>query len=217
MKTRWRKLLSCLFPLLLILVCAVPEAEAAQGDQMNQHTFQTAMRKLWEDHGTWTRLYIVSALGDLPDKGSAAERLLQNQVDIGNAIKPFYGNPAGEKLTALLKDHILIAVDVVSAAKAGDQAKLAEANKRWYSNGDDIGAFLAGANPKNWPAAEMKSMMGKHLSQHLDLIHVMVGARLKEDWAGDVAGYDKYHEHILTMMADVLSEGIIRQFPDKFK
>ncbi|WP_411727973.1 hypothetical protein [Methyloglobulus sp.] len=210
MKTH-RKAASLLFPLLLILVCAVPEAEAAQGDQMKQHTFQTAMRKLWEDHVTWTRLYIVSALADLPDRGPTAERLLRNQVDIGNAIKPFYGDPAGEKLTALLNDHIVIAVDVVSAAKAGDQAKLKEANKRWYANADDIGAFLGGANPKNWPSAEMKSMM----REHLDLINAMVVARLNKDWAGDIATYDKYHEHILKMVADVLSEGTIRQFPDK--
>src|SRR5678809_1020644 len=101
-----------------------------------------AMRKLWEDHITWTRLFVVSAVGDLPDKAATTGRLLQNQVDIGNAIKPYYGDAAGEKLTALLKTHITTAAELVAAAKANDTAKMGDASKRWYANADEIAAFL---------------------------------------------------------------------------
>src|SRR5574341_1590363 len=100
--------------------------------------FRNAVRKLWEDHVTWTRLYIISAAADLPDKDLTAQRLLQNQVDIGNAIKPFYGDKAGEALTALLKDHILGAADILAAAKAGAKAKVDAAREKWYANADDI-------------------------------------------------------------------------------
>src|SRR6185436_1779925 len=117
-----------------------------------------AMRKLWEDHIIWTRIFIISAAGDLPDKAAATDRLLQNQVDIGNAIKPYYGDAAGNKLTALLKEHITTAADVVAAAKANDKAKLDDANKRWVANADQIADFLSGANP-NWPAVDMRRMM----------------------------------------------------------
>src|SRR5829696_7489682 len=119
----------------------------------SESAFQDAMRKLWEDHITWTRLFIVSAAADLPDKGPTTNRLLQNQVDIGNAIKPYYGEAVGEKLTTLLKEHITTAAEVVTAAKAGDTAKMADANRRWFANADAIAAFLSGANPKNWPSA----------------------------------------------------------------
>src|SRR5215208_4105160 len=118
--------------------------------------FQDAMRKLWEDHITWTRVFIISAAADLPDKDAATQRLLQNQVEIGNAIKPYYGDAAGEKLTTLLKEHITTAAEVVTAAKASDTAKMADANRRWFANADAISTFLSGANPKNWPADEMK-------------------------------------------------------------
>ncbi|HYT31712.1 MAG TPA: hypothetical protein VEO37_03895 [Thermoanaerobaculia bacterium] len=168
------------------------------------------MRKLWEDHITWTRLYIVSATADLPDKDATAKRLLQNQTDIGNAIKPFYGDAAGNKLTALLKDHILIAVDIIDAAKKGDTAKKDEAVKRWTANADDIAAFLNRANPKNWPLAEMKKMM----RDHLDLTTAELVGHLQKDWTADVAAYDKVHDQILKM-ADMLSDGIIKQFPSK--
>jgi len=171
-----------------------------------------AMRKLWEDHITWTRLFIVSAVADLPDKSATTERLLQNQVDIGNAIKPYYGDAAGEKLTALLKTHITTAAELVGAAKANDTAKMGDASKRWYINADEIAAFLSGANPKSWPAAEMKQMM----HEHLDLTTAEAVAHLKGNWADDVAAYDKIHSQIL-QMADMLTAGIVNQYPAKFK
>lgn len=177
-----------------------------------QSAFHDAMRKLWEDHITWTRLYIVSAAADLPDKGPTADRLLQNQVDIGNAIKPFYGDAAGDKLTTLLKDHILIAAALIDAAKAGDTAAFNDANTRWYANADEIATFLSQANPKSWPLDDMKMMM----KSHLDLTLKEAAARLKGDYPTDIAAYDEVHAEILKM-ADMLSMGIIDQFPKMFK
>lgn len=49
-----------------------------QSRMAKQTDFRNAMRKLWEDHITWTRLFIVSAAADLPDKGPTTDRLLQN-------------------------------------------------------------------------------------------------------------------------------------------
>ena len=170
-----------------------------------------AMRKLWEEHIVYTRNYIISALADLPDGGKIAERLIQNQVDIGDAIKPYYGDAAGAKLTALLKDHIIIATEVVKAAKMGDNAALGAASAKWEANGVDIATFLSGANP-NWPKQTLADMMHKHL----ELTTGEVVSRLKKDWAADISYYDKGHDHIL-MMADALTDGIVKQFPDKFK
>lgn len=181
------------------------------GTKVDPLVFQQAVRKLWEDHITWTRVYIIAAVAGLPETDAAAKRLLQNQVDIGNAIKPFYGEQAGSQLSALLKDHILIAADLVAAAKSGDQAKLGAASQRWYDNANQIAAFLNSANPNNWPLKDMQSMM----KTHLDLTLAEATARLKGDWAGDVAAYDKVHDEIL-QMAEMLSDGIIHQFPDQF-
>jgi hypothetical protein len=174
--------------------------------------FQDAMRKLWEDHITWTRLYIVSAVAGLPDQGATAERLLRNQDDIGNAIKPFYGDEAGSQLTALLRDHILIAAELIEAAKSGDTEAFDAANERWYANADEIAAFLSAANPRHWPEEEMKTMM----RDHLDLTLREASARLQGDYQADIAAYEEIHNQILEM-ADMLSEGIIQQFPQKFR
>ena len=178
---------------------------------INRAVFHDAMRQLWEDHITWTRLYIVSAAAGLPDAQSTAQRLLQNQVDIGNAIKPFYGEAAGAGLTALLRSHILIAADLVTAAKAGNAANVQAASARWDSNAVAIADFLSGANPHSWPQATMRAEM-RH---HLELTLHEAQARLQANWAGDIAAYDAVHQHILGL-ADVLSAGIIKQFPTKF-
>jgi hypothetical protein len=165
------------------------------------------MRKLWEDHITWTRNYIVSALAGLDDTSAVAQRLLKNQDDIGAAIKPYYGDAAGKKLADLLRDHIIVATEVVAAAKAGNSEQLAAAQKKWQGNGDAIAAFLSGANP-HWPSKTMQSM----LRQHLVFTTGEVVARLKKDWPADIKAYDAGHDHML-MFADILADGIAKQFP----
>ena len=176
-----------------------------------QAAFQDDMRKLWEDHVTWTRLAIVTFADGSASFDATAARLMKNQDDIGDAIKPFYGAAAGEQLTALLKDHIGIAVQLLQAAKAGDAAAFEKANADWYANSDDIADFLAAANPKYWPQATMRAAMKGHLDQTLaEASHELTG-----EYAKSVADYDEIHHHILGM-ADVLSSGIMRAFPNRF-
>jgi hypothetical protein len=173
-------------------------------------TLQQDMRKLWTDHVIWTRAYVVAAVGDQPDAQAAAARLLKNQEDIGAAVGAYYGKTAGDQLTALLKEHIMIAVDLTKYAKSGDKAAFAATNSKWATNGDDIADFLSKANP-NWPREILRQMMKVHLSTTTD----EVVARLTKKWDADVRAFDAVYEHMLAM-ADALSEGIIKQFPDKF-
>jgi hypothetical protein len=170
------------------------------------------MRRLWEDHVTWTRLAIISLTTDAPDTEATVGRLLQNQTDIGDAIEPFYGEAAGDELTRLLREHILIAADLVTAARAGDQAAVANAQARWSENADEIAGFLASANPRSWKLGELKAMLHEHLRLTTD----EAVARLQRDWAADVAAYDQIHLQALEM-ADHLSTGIVQQFPRRFR
>jgi hypothetical protein len=177
-----------------------------------QAAFQDAMRKLWEDHVTWTRLAIISLAHDLPDLPATQARLLRNQVDIGDAIKPYYGDAAGNQLIALLKEHIVGAVALMTAAKARDEALIKQRTDEWYVNGNEIADFLHEANPRNWSQESMREMMKGHLDQTLS----EAVNRLTGNYADDVRDYDEIHEHIL-MMADSLSQGIIEQFPRRFR
>jgi hypothetical protein len=169
------------------------------------------MRRLWEDHITWTRLAIITLTTDAPDTQATVARLLRNQTDIGNAVKPFYGNAAGNELTRQLRRHILVAADVIAAAKAGDSAKLANDQARWAKNGEDIAAVLHSVNPRYWRLPVMQA----ELRTHLKLTTDEVVARLQERWGADVAAYERVHRHALHL-SDLLSEGLVKQFPGRF-
>lgn len=176
-----------------------------------QVAFHDAMRKLWEDHVTWTRLAIVTFADGSAGFAATAARLLQNQVDIGDAIKPFYGDGAGAQLTALLHEHITIAVEILEAAKAGDTDAFNDASDRWYANANEIADFLSAANPRFWPNDTMRADMKTHLDQTLtEAAHELAG-----DYAASVADYEQVHLHILAL-ADTLSRGVIGQFPSRF-
>ena len=207
----------------VVAICATlqvssPSVSSAQAPSRATAGAQTAsavslkqdMRKLWTDHVVWTRDYIIAAVGDQPDAKAAANRLMKNQEDIGNAVAKFYGAPAGQQLTTLLKEHITIAVDLIKAAKAGDKAGQQQADSRWQQNAMQIADFLSKANP-NWPKDTLADLMKKHLSTTTN----EVVARLNKDWDADVRAFDEVYEHILHM-ADALSDGIVKQFPDKF-
>jgi len=168
------------------------------------------MRKLWADHVIWTREYIVAAVAGTPDAEAAAARLLRNQEDIGNAIVPYYGRAAASALTGLLRQHILIAVDLVAAAKGGNEAKFKEADARWSKNVVEIADLLSGANP-HWPKKDLLDL----LNLHLGLTKGEAVARLKKDWAADVQAFDDIFTEINTV-ADALTAGIIQQFPGQF-
>ena len=177
-----------------------------------QSAFHDQMRKLWEDHVTWTRLAIVTFADGSPGFDATAARLLQNQSDIGNAIKPYYGDAAGNRLTALLRDHISIAVEILTAARDGNTSAFDAASARWYANANDIADFLSAANPQSWPDSVLRADMKAHLDQTLsEAAHELHG-----EYAAGVTDYEAIHHHIL-MMADTLSAGIIAQFPSRFR
>jgi hypothetical protein len=186
----------------------------ASSNSLNQtkvSELRLAIHDLWVEHVVWTRQYIVAAAADGPDAGAATERLLKNQEDIGNAIKPFYGDQAGDQLTLLLKDHITIAVDLLEAAKAGNSTAAEIAEEKWYDNADDIATFLSGANP-NWTKEGLKSMLNEHLS----LTKTEAVARLTGDYDTDVTTFDALYKHAVSM-GDEFTAGIVKQFEEQFE
>ncbi len=197
--------------LVFLLLTIAPAATSAQADKLSRAEFHDEMRRLWEDHIVWTRLYIISAAEDLPDLDATTQRLLANQDEIGNAVSLFYGDEAGSALSALLREHILGAATLLTAAKNGDEAGVSAANEAWSANADAIAAFLHSANPDQWP----EDVLSHEMHMHLDFTLQEAQARLAGDYVAEIAAYDQVHAHIL-QMADVLSEGLMQQFPDMF-
>ncbi|MFC0861570.1 hypothetical protein ACFHYQ_04580 [Sphaerimonospora cavernae] len=180
------------------------------GDQAARAALYATMRTLWHQHMEWTYATVVAFAADSPSLKPTIDRLLHNQADIGNAVAPFYGDKAAKSLTKLLTTHIEQAVPVLTAAKSGDKAALNKAVKDWYANARDIADFLATANPA-WGRQEMRSMMKMHITQTIGYAGDVLNGR----FAAAITKYDKAEKH-MAEMADMLSQGLITQFPGKF-
>ncbi|GAB3270864.1 hypothetical protein GCM10027449_06170 [Sinomonas notoginsengisoli] len=173
-----------------------------------QMRFRMAMRLLWNQHMEWTRMAITDFAASSGGFGATAARLLQNQADIGNAIRPFYGDAAANRLTGLLEEHINGFVALLQAAKSNDSAGVQTATAAVYANANAIADFLSSANPKNWPQATLRDMMKGHIDQTI----VYATDELTGNYAPGITAYDQAEAHML-MLADLLSTGIIAQFP----
>lgn len=179
-------------------------------NKQNDH-LNNAMRLVWEQHVYWTRMTINSIAFNLPDIDAVTARLLRNATDMGNLLKPFYGNSIAAKYSNLIRDHLVIAVELVKAAKAGNQKAVADAEKRWYENGEEISEFLSRINPFI-SEREFKEMFFKHLAltkQEAVLI-------LQKNIQSSIAVFNKIEAEAL-QMADQITNAIMKQFPRKFQ
>ena len=167
-------------------------------------------RKLWEQHDVWTRSTIMSIAFNLPDLNLVIERLLRNPVDFGRVFAKYYGSKIGSEFSKLLRAHLVIAAQLVEAAKAGDTEAAAEAERKWYQNADEIAAFLASINPF-WSEEEWRKMM----HQHLKLVKAEAVDILTGNYSAGIAVYDEIEEQTLEM-ADMMAKGIFKQFPNRF-
>lgn len=171
-----------------------------------QLELRNKLRLLWEQHVYWTRFFIISTAASLADLGDVTNRLLRNPGDFAAALTPFYGARIANRFRELLRQHLLIGGDLVTAAKNQDGAKVEDARQKWYVNADEIASFLAEINP-NWSEETWRSMLYDHLAmteQEADL-------RLAGRYPEDIQTFDDIEDEALEM-ADYMAQGIIRQF-----
>ena len=176
----------------------------AQADLSNH------LRLLWEQHVVWTRLTIISIVFGLPDVDLVTNRLLRNPKDFEALLRPLYGDRVASRFADLFTSHLVIAAELVNAAKAGDTRAAADAEKRWYANADEIAAFLGSINPY-WSVQQWKNMLHGHLAlTKSEAVNMING-----NYAESIILFDQIEEQALEM-ADVMTCGIIRQFPNYF-
>lgn len=168
------------------------------------------LRALWEQHVYWTRLTVNSIVDGLPDVNETTARLLRNPNDFAAVLAPIYGQAIAAGFAGLLKGHLTIAAELITALKSGDAQAAQDAQKRWYANADAIADFLARINPF-WSKTEWQHM----LYEHLRLLTTEVGTRLAGNYTENIAINDQIESQALGM-ADVMTSGIVQQFPMSF-
>jgi hypothetical protein len=167
-------------------------------------------RMLWEQHVAWTRMLIISIAAGLPDEELVTERLLRNPPDMAAVFRRYYGDRIASRFSSLMKDHLVLAAQLVKDAKAGNSQAAEEAEKKWYANADEIAAFLSTIN-SNWPKSVLMNMLHEHLSMTKDEAVL----RLSKKYNSDITVYDQIEKQALEM-ADAFTDGIIKQFFNNF-
>src|SRR3990167_937615 len=82
-----------------------------------EHALRDDMRKLWTDHVMWTNSCILSAFAQAKDFDVLVQRLRTNKQELAALFGKYYGAEVQKKLGDLLTEHIMIALDLVRAAK----------------------------------------------------------------------------------------------------
>lgn len=216
MKSCFRMLLGAvsIFLLIGVLGTAGSAAKSPSGDQAKAELW-AAMGTQWSYHARYTREYYVAAIlgaanADAAD--AAAARLMKNQEDIGNVFAKYYGTDTGDKVANLRKEHITIATELVAAAKAGDKTKLTDANDRWRQNSADLAKVLSVANPEYFPYDKTLQL----LNQQLTLFTTAVTSFINGNYPQSIADNEAYYQAVQAMVG-YFGNGIVEQFPDKFK
>ncbi|WP_408605276.1 LysM peptidoglycan-binding domain-containing protein [Bacillus timonensis] len=173
--------------------------------------YRNDLRSLWEEHVAWTRMAIISLTFNLPDLQFVLTRLLKNATDMGNMIRRLYGDEAATTYGNLIKEHLLIAADLVKAAIAGNQQAVMTAEKKWYQNADEIAKFLSTGNPFLTEEAVRKMFY-----EHLDLTKQEAVSMINKDYQKDIEVYDAIEKQARAM-ADMISDAMVLLYPDMFK
>lgn len=193
---------------------AAASAAVAPAASINatQAATRAALRDLWVEHVFWIRVYVTaSRSGDAAQRDVAATRVVANATAIAGAVAGFYGEPAGDRMLALLGGHWGAVKDYSDATFEHRDADAQQAaGVRMIANAKEIAAFLAGANP-HLPEATLVGLLSAHGAHHIAQIRQLSGG----DFAAEAKTWDAMRGHMF-VIADVLADAIAKQFPEKF-
>lgn len=154
---------------------------------------KSTLRKLFTDHGVYTAFVLKSIIDDVsPDV--FLKRLLVNQKDIGDELKPLIGNTKGNLITKLLTEHIKLAGECIKAAAKHDKQIQKKLNML-FKNSDQVAAALSSINPQKLPYDITQEMFEIHNNFVVD----MAMARVAKDYKKEQILYDAYYNELLDM------------------
>lgn len=163
------------------------------------------IQQLWQQHVYWTRFFIISTAANLGDLKAVTNRLLQNPKDFAQLLAPIYGTKTACRFQELLTQHLLIAADLINAAKKGEIEKANCVRKKWYQNADEIAEFLSFVN-QCWNKDKWKDM----LYSHLEMTEKEATLRLQGKYAEDIEVFNNVENEALKM-ANYMFCGIINR------
>ena len=173
------------------------------GYNQQQLCLMNQLQQLWGQHVYWTRFFIISTAESLDDLTPVTSRLLRNPKDFARFLAPIYGTKIACQFQELFTRHLLIAADLINAAKNGKMEKADHIRKQWYQNAEAIASFLSSIN-QCWKKTKWIDM----LYSHLEMTEKEAILRLQGNYAADIEMFDDIENEALKM-ANYMFCGII--------
>jgi hypothetical protein len=192
---------------------------------INERTlvFRMDSRTLWTRYALGMINYSVSNFGTMPSTPAVEKNLSRNSAAIGDYFVPYYGITSGTKLGSLLTVITKNGVNLVNAIKS-KQVDVAVYTTIWSRQIDDLATYLHELNPAQYP----KDLLAEMFTNLTGFWATDFQARFVNDFAADavaldnilkvaVSGIPNHSNKGYSSIADILSRGIIAQFPFSFE
>lgn len=168
------------------------------------------LRVLWANHSIYDNLLILSIVYDLPILPMIEKRLLRNPTDFKEVLIPFYGEANASRFAHFLTNHINLGEDLFINLKRNDIERANIIERDLLANAEQISRFLASINSM-WSQQEWYRLLANHVRLSRQLMEHYLNSSfdeainlMEEDYANSL------------FMGDLMSEGIIKQFPKQF-
>jgi hypothetical protein len=181
---------------------AAGEANPARVAEMKQ-----THRDLWLGHIYWVQHAVLDST-----KNSLAEReaVKKDTKQIAGMFIPFYGEARSQKFLSLLDINIGAVREYSEATVAENKSKQDAALARLASNSEEFGVFFSGINP-HLSESTVRGLIAAHGAHHV----LQINQYKKKDYAHLDETWKMMREHVY-VIADTLTEAMVKQFPEKF-
>ncbi len=182
--------------------------------------FREMMLQLWMEHAAFTLVVLLAKVHNLPTEAAFVQRLLSNQDNIGYLFVPKFGLEVGNKVAALLREHIAIAGQIIdSLIGRPAPADTATLQSKWAANGWEIADALYGLQAVGGNYVADRTAWRRHMTYgrkpgeldvangggHLDILTRLVAGYVKADYAEAMKHLDPYLRQAAQMAVHIAS------------
>lgn len=180
--------------------------------------FRMDSRTLWTKYSLGLVNYAVSSVANLSTTPSVEERLTKSASLLGDYFIPYYGIRAGSEISRLLTAIFETGVDVVEAVKKKED--IVPLQIKWAEQTKELAELFNKLNPGQYPVSLIQEMLDALTKLWTDNIK----ARFTSNIILNAESIDGINKLVITgianhvnkgyqSLADVLSRGVIAQYP----
>lgn len=187
---------------------------SASGSEESVYSSASDLRKALNialaEHISLTSETVRASYDNHESSTALVDQLDKNSQEIAGIIGGVYGEEAKSAFLKTWRDHVTFFVNYTVSAKSNDKEGKEQALSDLEDYSRESAEFFAGLN-SNLTADSLKPLFTKHRDLIIALIDDYVGAKYVESLDKESQAYEQAGK-----LADTLTDGIIKQFPDKF-